>query len=168
MGQKCDLLHELEAAIPSLRRYARALCAGAALGAADDLVQTAIERAAAKIRAKEPTLCEDNAARLCAYRSVTALVREKTGEGALSKPSAQHPLIVQGLAGLPFSERASLLLVVLEGFSYDLAAETLGVTRYVLLAQLRRARAALSPLDLRPFTSSDRIRRASAYLRVVK
>jgi DNA-directed RNA polymerase specialized sigma24 family protein len=165
MGQKEDLLQELEATLPSLRRYARALCAGGGSGATDDLVQTALERATAKVRAKEAG--ESGAARLCAYRALTALAREKTA-GTAPKTTAQQPLVVQGLANLPFNERATLLLVALEGFSYDAASSILEVPRAVLLGQLQRARSALSALDLRPFASSDRLRRASAYLRIVK
>jgi RNA polymerase sigma-70 factor, ECF subfamily len=167
MGQKEDLLQGLESAIPSLRRYARAL-SGCGPGASDDLVQTALERAAEKIRSKDLPAGESNPARLCAYRVLTALAREKNGAVAVSKPSTPPPVIVHGLAELPFNEKASLLLVALEGFSYDAAAAVLGVPRAVLLAQLRRARTALSPLDLRSFTTSDRIRRASSYLRLVK
>ncbi|QGM46219.1 RNA polymerase subunit sigma-70 [Methylocystis heyeri] len=167
MGQKEDLLQELEATLPSLRRYARALCAGGGSGATDDLVQTALERATAKVRAKELQAGESGAARLCAYRALTALAREKTA-GTAPKTAAQQPLVVQGLANLPFNERATLLLVALEGFSYEAASSILEVPRAVLLGQLQRARSALSALDLRPFASSDRLRRASAYLRIVK
>jgi len=167
MTQKEELLQELESTLPSLRRYARALSVGGGAGATDDLVQTALERATAKVRAKEVQAGESGAARLCAYRVLTALAREKPA-GAALKTAAQQPLIVQGLAGLPFNERAALLLVALEGFSYDAAAGILGVPRAVLIGQLQRARSTLSSLDLRPFASSDRLRRASAYLRIVK
>ncbi|MGA9824761.1 MAG: RNA polymerase subunit sigma-70, partial [Methylocystis sp.] len=55
MSQKEDLFQKIEAATPALRRYARALCCGAGSAAADELVQAAIEQAATKVRAREPS-----------------------------------------------------------------------------------------------------------------
>ncbi len=168
MGQKEDLFQNLETAIPALRRYARALCACAGSAAADELVQTALERAALRIRGKGLSVVEGNPARLCAYSALTALAKDKMGVMAAPRPAAHQPLITHGLAGLPFDERASLLLVALEGFSYEAAASILAVPPVALVAQLRRARAALLTLDLRPLAPSDRSRRASAHLRVIK
>lgn len=165
MSQKGDLFKKIEAATPALRRYARALCCGAGSAAADELVQAAIEQVAAKFRAREPS--DDGAARRCAFRALTALAREKCA-GLAETASSRQPAIVHALADLPFEERASLLLVALEGFSYDAAARIADAPREAFVARLMRARAALSPLDLRPTAPSDGARRAGGHLRVVK
>ena len=166
MSQKGDLFQKIEAATPALRRYARALCCGAGSAAADELVQAAIEQAAAKVRAREPS--DGAAARHCAYRALTALAREKCVGLAATIASPRQPAVDRALADLPFEERASLLLVVLEGFSYDAAARIADSPREAFVARLMRARAALSLLDLRPTAPSDGARRAGGHLRVVK
>jgi RNA polymerase sigma-70 factor (ECF subfamily) len=169
MSQKEELLQNIEAATPALRRYARALCVGAGSAAADELVQTAIEQAAAKIRAKELRSGDGEAARRCAYHGLTALAREKCAGLAATPPSSRQSAIVHALADLPFDERASLLLVALEGFSYDAAARIADAPREAIVARLMRARAALSSLDLRPHAPSDGgARRVGVHLRIVK
>lgn len=166
MGDKEALFAEVEEATPALRRYARALCVTAGAIAADDLVQSAIDNAALGIR--ERRLREGGAARLCAYQALTAAAREELAGSESPKLSARHPAIAQGLASLPFEERAAILLVALEGFSYDVAAEIAATRREALVARLMRARAALSMLDLRPPAPSDGQRRAGSHLRLVK
>jgi DNA-directed RNA polymerase specialized sigma24 family protein len=168
MGQKEVLFLEIEAATPALRRYARALCVGAGAAAADDLVQSAIERVADKIRTKTLRAGEGAAARFCAYRTLTELARESLAGAAEPRLSARQPAVAHGLAGLPFEERACLLLVALERFSYDSAATIAGAPREAIIARLMRARAALSTLDLRPQAPVDGARRASGHLRLVK
>jgi len=165
MSQKGDLFQKIEAATPALRRYARALCCGAGSAAADELVQAAIEQAAAKVSAREPS--DGAAARHCAYRALTALAREKCA-GLAATASPRQPAVVHALADLPYEERASLLLVALEGFSYEAAARIADTSREAFVARLMRARAALSLLDLRPSAPSDGARRAGGHLRVVK
>ena len=140
MSQKGDLFQKIEAATPALRRYARALCCGAGSAAADELVQAAIEQAAAKVRAREPS--DGAAARHCAYRALTALAREKCA-GLAATASPRQPAVVHALADLPYEERASLLLVALEGFSYEAAARIADTSREAFVARLMRARAAL-------------------------
>ena len=164
MSQKGDLFQKIEAATPALRRYARALCCGGGPAAADELVQAAIEQAAAKVRSREPS--DGAAARHCAYRALTALGREKCAGLAATGP--RQPAVVQALADLPYEERASLLLVALEGFSYEAAARIADTSREAFVARLMRARAALSLLDLRPSAPSDGARRAGGHLRIVK
>jgi RNA polymerase sigma-70 factor (ECF subfamily) len=165
MSQKGDLFQKIEAATPALRRYARALCCGAGSAAADELVQAAIEQAAAKVRARESS--DGATARHCAYRALTALAREKCA-GLATTASPRQPAVVHALADLPYEERASLLLVALEGFSYEAAARIADTSREAFVARLMRARAALSLLDLRPSAPSDGARRAGGHLRVVK
>jgi RNA polymerase sigma-70 factor (ECF subfamily) len=170
MGKREDFLQALDAATPALRRYARALCAGAGAGpaAADDLVQAALERAGARIRAKDMRPANDGEARFSAYAALTELAGRELRGAAPARPSPRLPAIVHGLADLPFDERAALLLVALEGFGYDDAARVTGASREATLARLMRARAALAGLELRPLAPSDGARRAPAHLRVVK
>ncbi|MGA8171173.1 MAG: RNA polymerase subunit sigma-70 [Methylocystis sp.] len=168
MSQKEELLQNIEAATPALRRYARALCIGAGSAAADELVQTAIEQAAAKIRAKEAGTSDAATARHCAYRVLTALGRDRSAGVSEPAPPSRPPAVAQALAELSFDERASLLLVVLEGFSYDVGARIADAPREAFIARLMRARAALSSLDLRPHAPTDGVRRAGGHLRVVK
>jgi len=168
MGRRDDFFQTLEALTPTLRRYARALFAGAGLAAADDLVQTALQLVALQIRAKQFRPRDANAARLRAYEVLTDLAGRKMREGATTRPSSRYPAVVHGLSELPHDERATLLLVALEGLAYDDAARILGVTRDVTLARLTRARAALAGLDLRPPAPAEGTRRATGHLRVVK
>jgi DNA-directed RNA polymerase specialized sigma24 family protein len=169
MGRREELFLRLEAATPALRRYARALCASSSAAAPDDIVQTAIDRVAARIRARE--LREAEAARLAAYQSLTSLAREKSSAlaGDDLRPSLRQSSLLRGLADLPFEERAALLLVALEGFGYDAAGQIVAAPREALVMRLMRARAALAPLDLRPSSAPhDGVRRAGPHLRVVK
>jgi DNA-directed RNA polymerase specialized sigma24 family protein len=168
MAQKEDLFQQIEAVTPALRRYARALCSGAGAAFADDLVQTAIERAAVQIHSKELRAGDRDAARLGAYHALTALARDRLRAAGAMRPSSRQPAIAQGLADLPFEERASLLLVALEGLSYDAAARAAGAPREALLTRLMRARAGLASLDLRPQAPSAGARRVGGHLRLVK
>lgn len=167
MGQKEDLFLHLEAATPALRRYARALCVCMGAAAADDLVQTAIDRVASRIRARELRCAE--AARVAAYQLLTALAREKLSGHPEPGVPARRSALVRGLADLPFEERAALLLVVLEGLSYEATAQVILAPREAVVMRLMRARAALAPLDLHPSSAPhDGVRRGGAHLRVVK
>ena len=108
-----------------------------------------------------------DAAPIAAYEMLTNLARERLSTGSDHRASPRQPALLQALADLPFDERAALLLVVLEGFGYDSAAQILHAPREVLVMRLMRARAFLTPLDLHPPAPHDGLRRA-AHLRVVK
>lgn len=168
MGRREELFLRLEEATPALRRYARALCLSSSAAAADDIVQTAIDRVAARIRARE--LREGEAARLAAYQNLTLLARENSSAFAAdARLSLRQSSLFRGLADLPFEERAALLLIALEGFGYGAAGQIVGAPREALIMRLMRARAALAPLDLHPSSAPhDGVRRAGAHLRVVK
>ncbi|ARN81993.1 sigma factor-like helix-turn-helix DNA-binding protein [Methylocystis bryophila] len=168
MGDREALFAEVEEATPRLRRYARALCVTAGSIAADDLVQSAIDKAAAAIRNHGLRRGGPGVARICAYHALTSAAREELAALEGAKLSARQPAIAQGLASLPFEERAAILLVALEGFSYADAAEIIGARRETLVARVMRARAALSTLDIRPPAPSDGQRRAGGHLRLVK
>jgi len=165
MGQREDWSLRLEAVTPALRRFARALCVSSGAAAADDLVQTAIDRAAVRARRRE--FRDADAAPIAAYEILISLAREKVSTGGDHRAAPREPALLRALADLPFEERAALLLVVLEGFAYDAAAAILHAPREAVVMRLMRARAALAPLDLHPSAPQDGVRRA-AHLRVVK
>jgi RNA polymerase sigma-70 factor (ECF subfamily) len=166
MAQRKDFRTTLEALTPGLRRYARALSAGETPSVADDLVLEALQplRDAAEAEFEG----DPRELRLRLYAAFTRIAERKLRAGASAGPSLRHPVIVHGLADLRFEDREALLLVVLEGFSYDDAAKLLGVDRNVLLSRLMRARARLAAFDNQPSAPSDGSRRAPLHLRVIK
>lgn len=169
MGKRADeILEQLGGATPAMRRYARALCAGAGSAVADDLVQNALQSVGARMRARELRPADAAEARLEAYGALTALAARKLPEA--SRPASRQPPIVHGLAGLAFDDRAVLLLVSLEAFGYDAVARIVGASREAVLARLRRARAALATDEDPRLTAPAEggARRAAAHLRIVK
>lgn len=142
---------EIERQIPALRRYARALTGAA--DTADDLVQEAVTRALTRWhlfvpgRKLRPWLftilhnCFVSAARADARRPHLPL-DEASASVAPSDPVAAEA-IRRALAELPDEQRAVLLLVALEGFSYREAAAILAVPVGTVMSRLSRARSAL-------------------------
>ncbi len=134
------VLDEIEAAIPSLRAYARGLMRDR--DAADDLVQDTLE-------------------------SAVAHMGQWRGEGALrgwlfpAAPAAadgrlQLAEVHAAMGRLPEDQRAALLLVGLEGMSIAEAAEVLGIAQGTLASRLGRARAALRQMTGRDDDSRPR------------
>jgi RNA polymerase sigma-70 factor (ECF subfamily) len=165
MSRKAEILEGLGGIVPALRRYSRALAAGAGHALADDLVQGALQGVGARIRAKELRPADLAEARIEAYAALTAMAAKRLGPA--TRPAApRQPPIVHALAELPFDDRAALLLVSLEGLGYDAAARILATSREALLTRLMRARAALA---LDGLHSPDAgARRPVSHLRVVK
>ncbi|WP_442755156.1 sigma factor-like helix-turn-helix DNA-binding protein [Methylocystis sp. JAN1] len=166
MGKKADILEGLGGTAPALRRYSRALCAGAGQALSDELVQSALQSVAARIRARELKPPDFAEARVEAYIALTAMAAKRLDDAL--RPAPRHPPVVHGLAELSFEDRAALLLVSLEGFGYAVASRIIGAPRETLLARLMRARAALCVESLRPAAGAESARRAAAHLRVVK
>ncbi|HEY8163124.1 MAG TPA: sigma factor-like helix-turn-helix DNA-binding protein [Methylocystis sp.] len=166
MGKKAEILEGLSAAAPALRRYSRALCAGAGHALSDELVQSALQSIGARIRAKELRPADLQEARIEAYAALTAMAAKRLVEA--QRPASRHPPIVHGLAELSFDDRAALLLASLEGLGYDTAARVVGAPRETLLARLMRARAALGAVGLPPADAETGARRAASHLRIVK
>ncbi len=102
----------VQATIPALRRYARALTRDAEI--ADDLVQDTLVR---------------------------ALRSEHLFHGGDMGPEAGGRDIERALATLVEDQRIALLLVVLEGLSYREVAEVQGVPIGTVMSRLARARA---------------------------
>ena len=139
---------DLEATIPALRRYARALTRDAEI--ADDLVQDTLVRA---LRSQH--LFHGGDVRSWLYTILTNLNRNRlrslARRPALSSlgdadapqtpgPEAGGRDIERALAALVEDQRSALLLVVLEGLSYREVAEVQGVPIGTVMSRLARAR----------------------------
>ncbi len=139
----------IEASVPSLRRYARALTRNAE--AADDLVQDTLVRAlrsehlfhGGEIRSWLFTILANlnrNRLRSLARRPAAATLGENDAAD-FAGPEAGQRDIERALAYLVADQRDALLLVVLEGLSYREVAEVQGVPIGTVMSRLARARA---------------------------
>ena len=139
----------VEATIPALRRYARALTRDSDI--ADDLVQDTLVRA---LRSEH--LFHGGEVRSWLYTILTNLNRNRLR--SLSRRPALSPIedndmpdasgpeaggrdIERALAMLVEDQRTALLLVVLEGLSYREVADVQGVPIGTVMSRLARARA---------------------------
>src|SRR5947209_2013580 len=138
----------VEAMIPALRRYARALARDADI--ADDLVQDTLVRA---LRSEKLFVGGD--VRSWLYTILTNL--NKNRRRSLARRPQFMPLldnnpdasgteaegrdIARALATLVEEQRSVLLLVMLEGFSYREVADIQGVPIGTVMSRLARARA---------------------------
>jgi RNA polymerase sigma-70 factor (ECF subfamily) len=143
-----EFSQRVEAAIPALRRYARALTRDAET--ADDIVQDTLVRA---LRSEHLFIGGDTRAWL--YTILTNLNRNRLR--ALSRRPTLKPIddndavtsgsesgsrdIARALDELAEDQRAALLLVVLEGLTYREVAEIQGVPIGTVMSRLARARA---------------------------
>jgi len=154
-----DIYQQIEAEIPRLRRYARALTRDAV--AADDLVQESLARGLAKQHLwKEGT---DLRAWLFTilHNQYVNQVRRAVREGAAvavsdTEPSLTHAAdqgkrlelrdLDRALAKLPEEQRTVILLVGLEGMRYEAVAEIIDVPVGTVRSRLSRGREALRRL----------------------
>jgi len=138
----------VEAAIPALRRYARALTRNAEL--ADDLVQDTLVRAlrsehlfhGGDVRSWLYTILTNlnrNRLRSLARRPMHTSIEDNDAPDA-SGPEAGGRDIERALASLVEDQRIALLLVVLEGLTYREVAEIQGVPIGTVMSRLARAR----------------------------
>ncbi|MPZ58782.1 MAG: sigma-70 family RNA polymerase sigma factor [Rhizobiales bacterium] len=138
----------IEASIPALRRYARALTRDAE--AADDLVQDTLVRAlrsehlfhGGNIRSWLYTILTNlnrNRLRSLARRPAMSPIDDNDAPDAAG-PEAGSRDIERALAELVEDQRTALLLVVLEGLSYREVAEVQGVPIGTVMSRLARAR----------------------------
>ena len=139
---------KIEAAIPALRRYARALTRDA--DTADDLVQDTLVRALRsehlfqgdEVRSWLYTILTNlnrNRLRSLARRPVLSPIEDNDAPD-LAGPEAGGRDIERALALLVEEQRTALLLVVLEGLSYREVAEVQGVPIGTVMSRLVRAR----------------------------
>lgn len=150
-------LDEIEECVPALRRYARALTRDA--DRADDLVQDCIERAIRKRGLwvpRGPLQAWLFRILLNIYRNDLRHRRRHGGDqlpldGLVAEPAVPAPQpgrialaeMARAVDELPSEQREALLLVVLDGASYQEAAGMLGIPTGTLMSRLGRARAAL-------------------------
>lgn len=138
----------VEATIPALRRYARALTRDADL--ADDLVQDTLVRAlrsehlfhGGDVRSWMYTILTNlnrNRLRSLARRPAMASLDDNDAAG-FTGPEGGGRDIERALATLVEDQRHALLLVVLEGLSYREVAEVQGVPIGTVMSRLARAR----------------------------
>lgn len=137
--------------VPALRRYARSLVLNE--HRADDLVRECLSRA---LEQPERLLSRgDLRLRLLALlRSTFVDAERQEGATGLAEATAGFfypmtnvgaaPISLRiGLARLPTSEREALTLIVMEGLSYEDAAEIVGVDAATIRSRVVRARSAL-------------------------
>jgi RNA polymerase sigma-70 factor (ECF subfamily) len=154
-----DTLRDIEAEIPRLRRYARALTRD--LTAADDLVQDCLTRALGKLHLwQEGT---DLRAWLFTilHNQYVNHVRRSVREGAAVGLNESEPLLTRApqqgkrlelrdleraIAKLPEEQRSVILLVGLEGMRYEEVAAVLDVPVGTIRSRLSRGREALRRL----------------------
>jgi RNA polymerase sigma-70 factor, ECF subfamily len=149
-GVRLGTFHQdIEAAIPALRRYARALTRDAET--ADDLVQDALVRAlrsehlfhGGDVRSWLYTILTNlnrNRLRSLARRPMLMPIEDNDAPDAAG-PEAGGRDIERALAMLVDEQRTALLLVVLEGLTYREVAEIQGVPIGTVMSRLARARA---------------------------
>jgi len=139
--------HDIEAAIPALRRYGRALTRDAET--ADDLVQDTLVRAlrsehlfhGGDVRSWLYTILTNlnrNRLRSLARRPMLTPIEDNDAPSA--GPEAGGRDIERALALLVDEQRTALLLVALEGLTYREVAEVQGVPIGTVMSRLARAR----------------------------
>ena len=153
-----DFLDEVEACVPALRRYARALTRN--IDQADDLVQDCLERAISRrglFRPRGPlrpwlftilTNLHRNARRT-EHRRGESVDIDSVPEFGTPPPQPGHLALVElarAIETLPLDQKEALLLVTLEGLAYQDAADILSIPIGTLMSRLGRARATLRQL----------------------
>ena len=154
-----DSYRNVEAEIPGLRRYARALTRD--LIAADDLVQDCLTRALSKFHLWQQGTDLRAWLFTILHNQYINHVRRTTREGAPVGLNEREPLLARApqqgrrlelrdleraIAKLPSAQRSVILLVGLEGMSYGEVAAVLGVPVGTIRSRLSRGREALRRL----------------------
>jgi len=149
------VIAQIEAEIPRLRRFARAMVRDATL--ADDLVQECLERALSRLHLWRPG-SNLRAWLFTILRNlhINGIRRRQTvvdidGEGQANIGAAHGSQFVRlelrdlrrALGLLPTEQREVVLLIGLEGISYGEAADILGISIGTVKSRLSRGRRAL-------------------------
>jgi|HubBroStandDraft_6_1064221.scaffolds.fasta_scaffold246875_2 RNA polymerase sigma-70 factor (ECF subfamily) len=172
-----NIQQRIEAELPRLRRYARALVRDVV--DADDLVQECLTRALAKLhlwqegsdlRAWLFTILHNQYVNQI-RRSIRmgATVELDKAELLLSRPADQEKRLElrdldRALGRLPAEQRAVILLVGLEGMPYSAVAEVLEIPTGTVRSRLSRGRLALR--HLMGIEHDQRARRSATKIRV--
>jgi RNA polymerase sigma-70 factor, ECF subfamily len=155
LNDSADLRAEMVAMLPRLRRFSIGLAGNVA--DADDLLQTALEKALVKISQFERGTRLDSwlfriiqttwiDSRRRAYRrevGMEAAVIETLPSAAPSdEGETRYALadVQKALARLPDEQRSTVILVLVEGYSYEEAATMTGVPIGTVMSRLSRAR----------------------------
>ena len=153
-----EFREHIEAAIPALRRYARALTRDTET--ADDIVQDTLVRAlrsealfhGGDLRAWLYTILTNlNRNRLRGLSRRPPLTPIKDGDATTNGPDGGSRDIGRALDDLAEDQRATLLLVVLEGLTYREVAEVQGVPIGTVMSRLARAR-----MQIRAYLDGER------------
>ena len=149
-----DLSAALASLRPRLRRFAYGLCGS--LEDADDLVQNAYTRALTRLDQWQPGTSLDSwmfrIVQTTWFNEVKARgVRKRyldTVDSPTSSPDRSEGILTyeavrKFIATLPHDQRAALLLVAVEGLSYQDASTALGISAGTLTSRVARARAAI-------------------------
>jgi RNA polymerase sigma-70 factor, ECF subfamily len=170
---------EIEAEIPRLRRYARALTHDAVI--ADDLVQDCLARALGRLHLwREGTDLRAWLFTILHHQYVNH-VRRSAREGAAVGLTDREPMLARApqqgkrlelrdleraFAKLPGTQQSAVLLVALEGMRYEEVAAVLNVPVGTIRSRLSRGREALRRLtgntpdeEARPIRGSDTVHR---------
>jgi RNA polymerase sigma factor (sigma-70 family) len=154
-----ELRQEIAALLPRLRRFGRTLAHSRE--DADDLVQVAIEKALTRTDQWTPGTRLDSwmfrimqnawidELRARERRGQTFLPEEEgehVGDGAATGSQLDAILVRKAVAKLSDEHRTIVGLVLVEGLSYQEAAETLGLPVGTVTSRLARAREALQEL----------------------
>jgi RNA polymerase sigma-70 factor, ECF subfamily len=159
-----DFPRQLLEVLPRLRRFARALTRSAA--DADDLAQATVERALTHASAWQPGTRLDS----WVYRIAQNLWRDELRAhrrrsepldevGEIAGEDGRETLlagiqtaeVVRAFELLPEDQRVVMALIVLDGMSYQEAADALGVPIGTIMSRLARARGKLATsLDAGP------------------
>jgi len=143
-------VEELLAHIPALRRYARLLTGDATR--ADDLVQDTLERACRKWSLWRPGTAlrpwalsimhnlHLNQLRDWRLDDGHALLEDQPEATDPAAPAGERLDLERALAALPPGQRAVMLLVAVEEYTYAEAAEILGVPIGTVMSRLHRGR----------------------------
>jgi RNA polymerase sigma-70 factor, ECF subfamily len=152
----------LEAHIPGLRRFARALVRGDR-ERADDLVQDSLERALSRwhLRRAEGDLRgwlftilynrfvseQQRQRRRGVHNELTEAIEAELPQLKGGQDEAiEHRDLLRAFAALPEEQRAVLLLVAIEDLSYEQAARVMGVPIGTVMSRLSRGRERLRQL----------------------
>ena len=154
-----DTYREIEAEIPRLRRYARALTRDAAT--ADDLVQDCLTRALGKVHLWQKGTDLRAWLFTILHNQYVNYVRRSVREGAAVGLTENESLLTgapqqgrrlelrdleRAIARLPEEQRSAILLVGLEGMRYEEVAAVLDVPVGTIRSRLSRGREALRKL----------------------
>ena len=154
-----DPYRDIEAEIPRLRRYARALTRD--LAVADDLVQDCLTRALGKLHLWQQGTDMRAWLFTILHNQYVNHVRRSAREGAAVGLNEREPLLARAprqgerlelrdleraIAKLPDAQRSVILLVGLEGMRYEDVAAVLDVPVGTIRSRLSRGRDALRRL----------------------